>query len=82
MLHVADISNPRLEQQITAVNDILAQLHLEDKPKLLVLNKIDKVDPETAKNLAFRLNAIPISALQPSSLINLINILEEKVFKI
>ena len=82
LLHVADISNPRLEQQITAVNDILAQLHLEDKPKLLVLNKIDKVDPETAKNLAFRLNAIPISALQPSSLINLINILEEKVFKI
>ncbi|MBI1822342.1 MAG: GTPase HflX [Nitrospirae bacterium] len=82
LLHIADISNPRLEQQINAVNDILAQLHLEDKPKLLVLNKIDKVDPETAKNLASRLNAIPISALQPASLINLIKILEEKVFKI
>ena len=82
LLHIADISNPRLEQQIKAVNDILAQLHLENKPKLLVLNKIDRVDPETVENMASRLQAIPISALQSDSLINFINILEEKIFKI
>ena len=81
LIHVADISNPRLEQQINAVNNILANLHLDKKPRLLLLNKIDKVDPETAKNLASRHQAISISALQLDSLVNLINILEEKVFK-
>ncbi len=80
LVHVADISNPRLEQQIEAVEAILTRLHLENRPKLLVLNKIDKVDSETAKNLSNRLNAIPISALQPDTLKHLLSVMEDKVF--
>ncbi|MBI1822978.1 MAG: GTPase HflX [Nitrospirae bacterium] len=80
LLHVADMSNPRVEQQIKAVESILAQLHLETKPRLLILNKMDKMDPETVKNLTFRLQGIPVSALHPESLENLLLAMEEKVF--
>ncbi|HXN06553.1 MAG TPA: GTPase HflX [Nitrospiria bacterium] len=81
LLHVADISNPRLLQQIQAVEDILTKLHLDKKPKLLILNKTDLLDPETAQNIAARLNGIPVSALDPESVKTLVTILEEKSFQ-
>jgi GTP-binding protein HflX len=80
LLHVADISNPRLEQQIKAVEAILTQLHLEGKPRVLILNKIDKIDSETVKNLTNRLQGIAISATHPETLDKLLALLEEKVF--
>lgn len=41
LLHVADASHPELEQQLNAVDDILARLELQETPRLLVLNKVD-----------------------------------------
>ncbi|MEW6587451.1 MAG: GTPase HflX, partial [Nitrospirota bacterium] len=46
---------------------ILRELHIEEKPRLLVFNKIDKVPGEESYNLAYRYGAITISALDPSS---------------
>src|SRR5262249_52673166 len=43
LLHVVDASNPQAEDQIQAVNKVLAELGCADKPTLLVLNKIDRV---------------------------------------
>src|SRR5262245_25778787 len=43
LLHVVDASNPHAEEQIKAVNKVLAELGCGDKPTLLVLNKIDRV---------------------------------------
>ncbi len=43
LLHVVDASNPTAEEQIQAVNTVLAELGCADKPTLLVLNKIDRV---------------------------------------
>ena len=43
LLHVVDASSPDAEQQIEAVNAVLAELELTDHPTLLVLNKVDKV---------------------------------------
>jgi GTP-binding protein HflX len=43
LLHVIDASNPTAEEQIRAVNKVLAELGCADKPTLLVLNKIDRV---------------------------------------
>ena len=43
LLHVVDASNPQAEEQIAAVNEVLAELGVKDKPTILVLNKIDKV---------------------------------------
>ncbi|MBU46233.1 MAG: GTPase HflX [Flavobacteriales bacterium] len=41
MLHLVDISNPNFEDHINVVNKTIAELGVDDKPKLLVFNKID-----------------------------------------
>lgn len=41
LLHVVDISHPDFEDHITAVNQILQDIKSNDKPTLMVFNKID-----------------------------------------
>ncbi len=43
LLHVVDISHPHAEEQQTAVEGVLAELGLVDRPTLLVYNKIDRL---------------------------------------
>ncbi|MCE5277613.1 MAG: GTPase HflX [Planctomycetaceae bacterium] len=46
LLHVADASNERLENEIAAVNKVLVDIGCADSRRILVLNKIDKImDP-------------------------------------
>ena len=64
LLHIVDISSPQAEEQIEAVNVVLDELGVADKPMLMVFNKIDRV---TAPGLAKRLteqypNSIVVSA--------------------
>jgi GTP-binding protein HflX len=50
LLHVRDASSPLLEEQKQQVESVLAELEVEDKPVLQVLNKIDLLpDPERAQ---------------------------------
>ena len=44
LLQVVDMSHPQAEEQILAVNEVLAELGAGDKPVLMVLNKIDRFD--------------------------------------
>ncbi len=64
LIHLVDISNPRFEQHIESVEKILEELNLHEKPRILVFNKIDKVEPEEAENILKRYNAIGISAIK------------------
>jgi GTP-binding protein HflX len=41
LVHVADISHPDFEEQITVVNQTLADLGCSDKPSIIVFNKVD-----------------------------------------
>ena len=41
MIHLVDISNPNFEDHINVVNQTIAELGVNDKPTLLVFNKID-----------------------------------------
>ena len=41
LLHVVDISHPDYEEQIAAVNRTLEEIHANDKPVIMVFNKID-----------------------------------------
>lgn len=41
LLHVVDISHPGFEEQIEVVNKTLVELEAQDKPVILVFNKID-----------------------------------------
>ncbi len=68
LLLIVDISNPRWEDHIQSVNQILAGLKLDHIPQLLVFNKQDKVSPELAANICRQYQGISISALQQETL--------------
>jgi len=44
LVHVVDISHPQADEQIAAVNTVLAELGAGEKPVLMVFNKIDLTD--------------------------------------
>lgn len=67
LLHVVDLSNPRFEDHIQAVERILGELELDRIPRLLVFNKTDQVPPEEIAPLCRRFEAVPVSALDRSS---------------
>ncbi len=46
LLHVVDVSSPRMEEEIEAVEETLRELGIDHKPKLLVFNKADLLSPE------------------------------------
>jgi GTP-binding protein HflX len=65
LLHVVDASSPTAEDQIAAVDKVLAELGVDSKPTLLVLNKIDRVaDPSLLDVLKTRHpKAVAVSAV-------------------
>ena len=81
LLHVADASSPRLEEQIKSVERILRQLHLEQIQELLVLNKADRLEPIQAVHLAKSYQGIPISALDPRTFSELLNHMERLIWR-
>ncbi len=46
LLHVVDISSESAAEQAETVDQILGELELGEKPRLLVLNKVDRLLPE------------------------------------
>jgi GTP-binding protein HflX len=44
LLHVVDITHKNAAEQCQTVEDILAELGLDEKPRLTLLNKIDLLD--------------------------------------
>ena len=50
LLHVADASSPLVDAQIAAVRAVLAELAVEEKDTLLVLNKIDAIPDHTSRS--------------------------------
>jgi GTP-binding protein HflX len=45
LLHVVDLTSPNAVEQCQVVEDILADLELQDKPRVTALNKIDLLLP-------------------------------------
>ncbi len=80
LLHIVDASNPRFEQHIESVENILQELHLSEKLRLLVFNKMDRVDIEEIQNLVKRYNAVAISALDSSTFRPLLQAIEEHIW--
>jgi GTP-binding protein HflX len=60
LVHVMDASNPDWPRQRASVEMILRELHLDEKPTLLVFNKVDNID--AAARAALPPNAIEVSA--------------------
>lgn len=80
LLHVIDIANPDFENHIQAVEKILKELGLQDKPTLRVFNKEDLFpDKKILDALSSRFQAIPVSALNPKSLPALLEKIEDVI---
>jgi GTP-binding protein HflX len=63
LVHVVDASDPDRDQQIRAVDGILADLGLAEKPRILVWNKADKLEEGDAEHLAQHGGGFVVSAL-------------------
>ena len=46
LLHVVDISHAQAEEQIAAVNSVLAEIGADEKSTVMVLNKMDRLNSE------------------------------------
>ncbi len=64
LLHVVDITSPVLGEQLEAVEDVLQQLEIQNKPTIFVLNKSDQLDhdPEISKYIPENAPYVSISA--------------------
>lgn len=80
LLHVADISSPFLEEHIRTVGDILERLNLHMIPQILVLNKKDLLSESEVKNAEKKYRGIAISALNPSTLLPLLEHIKEIIW--
>jgi len=76
LLHLVDITNPRMEQQLASVETILKELGLDRKPRLPVFNKIDQAEPHQAALVAERYSAVTVSALNCGTLTPLLSAIE------
>jgi GTP-binding protein HflX len=87
LIHLVDCSSPRFEDQIGQVEEILKELGLAEKPRLLVFNKADLLPDIKRRNpLAFmkirhasrRLGALMLAAADRSTLSPLLVELERR----
>ena len=63
LLHVVDAADPAREQQIDAVEAILADLGLAEKPRLLVWNKVDLLPEEERARIGHADAGLPVVAV-------------------
>ncbi|MGE0549561.1 MAG: GTPase HflX [Kofleriaceae bacterium] len=63
LLHVIDASDPDRDQQIRAVEQILSDLGLGEKPRIAVWNKADQLESADADHLARHGDGFLVSAL-------------------
>jgi len=80
ILHVVDLSNPRFEQQMESVNNLLLEIGLDRIPQLAVFNKVDLVNQLWAKAIALRFRGVVCSAINPATLGDLLKKIEETVW--
>jgi GTP-binding protein HflX len=81
ILHVADASAPEDEllEQLDAVEEVLGEIGAAERPRLLVLNKVDLLDDARRRELSFRHpRAVQISAETGEGLDDLADAIEAR----
>lgn len=69
LLHVVDASSPGAKEQIQVTEEVIEELGAGDKPRMVVLNKVDLVPPGP-KRVELKLlkpGALQVSALDPET---------------
>lgn len=83
LLHVVDAADDRRRQQMEAVDDVLEGLQLSGTPRIIVLNKSDRVSEEVfarGDGERERLRAVRTSALTGKGLDDLVARMREEIF--
>ncbi len=81
LLHVVDASDEDRDQHIVAVVELLNQLQLGEKPRLLVLNKCDLLDREQLARLPEKYEGFAVAALERSSFSEMLLAVEKELWK-
>jgi GTP-binding protein HflX len=81
LLHILDASDDGVHRQMRAVNAILHDLGLDDRPVQLVWNKADATDPLRLRELLDQYGGLPVSALYREGLGRLLDRLERLLFR-
>jgi GTP-binding protein HflX len=82
LIHVVDAADPDHNAQIAAVERILEELKLAEKPRLLVLNKSDKLDDDGKYSVMQELpEGICVSALHERSTLPLLAQMEKSLWR-
>jgi GTPase len=84
ILHVVDASAPEdeLESMLKAVDDVLEEIGAGERPRVLVLNKADALDPEQREALGYRHpEAVLVSAATGENLDGLRDRIEQEFAK-
>ncbi len=82
LLHVVDISHPDWEEHLEVVDEVLAELELDRRPRILVFNKLDRITHSEEEALRERFRAREgafTSALEPDSLSDLRELLSRRL---
>lgn len=82
LIHVVDSSAPNAAEQIKAVNNVLKQLGVMDKPIIVALNKVDKTGHKDILSLfpGTHGTTIEISALHGDAVEDLLAMIEVELF--
>ncbi len=63
LIHLADISNPDLDDHLKVAEEIMEDIGLTEVPVITVFNKVELADAEQAGNICRRHNALGVSAV-------------------
>lgn len=80
LIHVLDASDPDVEHQQKAVDDVLEALGLQDVPQLRVWNKRDLADADTLSTLIAHHEGVGVSALSGQGLHAFLDEVERRLF--
>lgn len=81
LLHVVDVGDPRMAQQIASVEQVLADMELLDTPRMRVFNKVDQLEPALAEAICAQNSAIGVSALDRPSVRPLMEAIETRLWQ-
>lgn len=82
LIHVVDSSAPNAKEQIDAVNKVLTELGVHDKPVIIAFNKVDKLtenDNLAVLRQGFK-DYVEISALNGLNIDELVRMMENKLY--
>ena len=79
ILHVTDVSSPRHAEQDSEVEKVLADLGVDDRPRLHVFNKVDRLGEEERAALRPVNGNVFVSALREMGLEKLLERIDEEL---